>query len=207
MVYKSLEVISAALHPIPSKLLERIVISSIATLPQNSIKIPFENVKQKMQTCDMTRAEIVASILRYQGVGGFFVGGNAQLLRELPYNAIQMSAFEVARELYRALPLPHLSELGLSAASGFLACALAALLTQPADVVKTRIMAGDEALLSEGGAASSRERTGLARVCRDIYAAQGAAGFFVGLQARLALVSIGGMIYFWAAELVEEMYK
>jgi solute carrier family 25 (mitochondrial S-adenosylmethionine transporter), member 26 len=205
IVYKSLEVISESCYPFPSKLMERIFISSVATFPQNSIKIPFENVKQKMQTSSgMSRAEIIVNILKYQGVKGFFIGGNAQLLRELPYNAIQMSVFELSREMYHSNPLVHIGnfdEATLSAVSGFIACGIAALLTQPADVIKTKIMANDESLRENAVVESSNVGT----IVRNIYEKEGLKGFFVGLLPRLALVSIGGMIYFWAATLVEQM--
>lgn len=206
VVYKSLEVLCSTYFPLsPStsaasmKLMQRILITSIATLPQNSIKIPFEVVKQRLQTSNgASRKEIISSIYRSHGWKGFFVGGNAQLLRELPYNAIQMCAFEYLKESYH---IAAMSDASFSALSGLFSSSLAALFTQPVDVVKTKIMAADEDV------SSSVEDRNIVTIVKTTMASEGWRGFFVGLKPRIALVSVGGMVYFWAAALVEQHYE
>ena len=201
-VYRTLELITGTYHltPFHSSLLTRIIITSIATFPQNSFKIPFEVVKQRMQTMEgASRLQVLQRIMSEHGPQGLFVGGNAQLLRELPYNAIQMTVFEYIREAYHSSSFHHLSldELNLSALCGLFASFIAALLTQPADVIKTKIMAED----------NERDDSNIVHIVKSIYKTEGILcvitnssqitslgwkGFFVGLEARLALVSIGG---------------
>ena len=237
------------------KSLQRILFSSIATLPQNAIKIPFEVVKQRAQLQpDTTYAEIVRDAVREKGIRGLYAGGFAQLLREIPYNAFQMSSFDLLKDEFVSKPLLRqlLSDFnidsGLEAALlGCLAALIAAVLTQPADVLKTKLMAagsassaietgeavGDEARATEVSAmprvslsatARTASRDGhdndsleagkptkelppssplLLSVAKEIWAQAGWRGFFVGLKSRLVIVSIGGMVYFYAANLVE----
>ena len=45
--------------------------------------------------------QALRSILRAEGVGGLFVGGREQLIREIPFNAIQFTVYEVSQPLSR----------------------------------------------------------------------------------------------------------
>lgn len=172
-VYKTLELISGTykITAFHSALVTRIIITTIATLPQNSFKIPFEVMKQRMQTMEgASRLKILKDIIAQHGPQGLFIGGNAQLLREIPYNAIQMTVFEYARELYHSSSLHSISldELNLSAMCGLLASFIAALLTQPADVIKTKIMANDEESKAEGKASAN-----IVQIVRSIHQNEG----------------------------------
>lgn len=40
------------------------------------------------------------SIVKSDGVGGLFVGGKEQLIREIPFNAIQFTMYEVGVALF-----------------------------------------------------------------------------------------------------------
>jgi hypothetical protein len=71
---------------------------------------------------------------------------------------------------------------------GLAAAAVAALVTQPADTIKTRMM-------KEDGASYS-----VATMAVKIWRASGWQGLYVGLVSRMLLVSIGGLIYFATME-------
>jgi hypothetical protein len=223
--------------------LERLLFSSIATLPSNLIKTPAELLKQRAQVQpDATMGSLIREAVRPpEGIRGLFLGNNAQLLRELPYNAIQMATFDYLKDRLvgtdAASPSLMLSRWGVdlatfSAGLGFVAAGLAAALTQPADTVKTRLMAGQEyanAALrrrralgeqseegveqSTGAGAAATEvdgeavrPLGIVETTRQILDEEGWKGLFVGIQYRVALVSFGGMIYFWTAELARQLF-
>ena len=202
---------------IPNSLLERLVISIVATLPQNAIKIPGELLKQRAQTrSDRSMVDLMKEALAEGGLGGLYVGGLAQLAREIPYNAIQMASFQSLKDEYARRGISefvndvilnndwnnryfHLvvDKSSSAAVLGLLAAALACVLTQPFDVIKTRYMTAR---------AGSRLRLG--SVLKEIVDSEGAGGFFNGLLPRLLLVSIGGSIYFYSAELITALtYK
>jgi len=155
---------------------ERLLFSSIATLPSNLIKTPAELLKQRAQVQpNASLGALVRDATRPPlGLRGLFLGNNAQLLRELPYNAIQMATFDFLRDKVMPASVPAgIDPATLSAGLGFLAAGFAAALTQPADTVKTRLMAGQDVVRSRrsiGGSSgssssssssSSRQRQGL----------------------------------------------
>eukprot|EP00904_Undaria_pinnatifida_P008298 jgi/Undpi1/4599/HiC_scaffold_18.g07953.m1 len=110
--------------------------SSLATVPTNLVRTPAEVVKQRLQVGQENGNALQAlqSILRGEGVGGLFVGGREQLIREIPFNAIQFAVYECLKSSLGS------SEIWADAALGAASSALAAVATQPVDTVKTRVM-------------------------------------------------------------------
>lgn len=244
----------SSFHPSTSVMFfERLLFSSIATLPSNLIKTPAELLKQRAQVQpDATMMSLIEDAIRPpEGLRGLFLGNNAQLLRELPYNAIQMATFDFLKDKLvgtdAASPSLMLSHWGVdlatfSAGLGFVAAGLAAALTQPADTVKTRLMAGQEYAndvrrkrrarfehseddempkelgerlrdgsggvqdVTNGDYARALRPLGIVETTKQILDEEGWPGLFVGVQYRVALVSFGGMIYFWTAELARQLF-
>lgn len=50
--------------------------------------------------------EALLSIVRAEGVKGTLVGGKEQLMREIPFNAIQFTVYEVRLVLSASVPRP-----------------------------------------------------------------------------------------------------
>lgn len=206
----------------PLQLVDDICISILATFPQNMIKIPFEIVKQRAQlNPSESSMQIFTSVLSTEGVGGLYVGGGAQLLREISYNVFQMTTFNYLKSSYsHNVNLDFFDDAVKAGIFGLFAAAFAALVTQPADVVKTRLMtgntdtnhhlpsvSGDYSRISRGGGRlrSVLYRIPVLRVAGEIVRTEGWGGLMAGLTPRLTLVAIGGTFYFWAAEYAEQM--
>ena len=211
--------------------LERLIFSSIATLPSNLIKTPAELLKQRAQVApNSSMIELIKEAIQPpMGIRGLFLGNNAQLLRELPYNAIQMAVFDFLKDRFVGNAASRdlmLTTWGMdlptfSAGLGFIAAGVAAALTQPADTVKTRLMAGPE-YSKALNLASTKQTTepsdndhdvsattkspGIMEITRQILDEEGIEGLFVGVKYRVALVSFGGAIYFWTAELGRQVF-
>lgn len=195
-------------------LFQRLLISAVATLPQNFVKVPFELLKQRAQTSpELTYVDIYKQIVNDIGFRGLFRGGGAQLIREIPYNSFQMSSYaylmDRAREIF-AVGLP----MNLSTTSpifagflGLIAAGFAALLTQPADVIKTKMMTN---MISNSELSSSRKfRNPFANLIyciSNVYEKDGLDGFFIGLKERLLIVTFGGMIYFWGSQYANNLF-
>jgi|LauGreSBDMM110SN_4_FD.fasta_scaffold35917_2 solute carrier family 25 S-adenosylmethionine transporter 26 len=176
---------------VSNNFIQRLIVSAIATIPQNLIKIPGELIKQRAQTRrDKSIVELFKEAVEQDGLPGLYVGGRAQLLREIPYNSIQMASFELLKDSSFASGSTSSYTAGVL---GLLAAGIAAVLTQPVDVVKTRLM-------------TSRSSEQLFPCVRRIYQEDGVQGFFVGLVPRLILVSIGGFFYFYFAQLSKELF-
>ena len=54
---------------------------------------------------------------------------------------------------------------------------------------------------------NSKNNMGIIRTSQQILEEEGWKGFFVGLGPRLILVSLGGMVYFYAAEVATEIFQ
>jgi len=181
--------------------LQHILYSAIATVPQNLFKIPAELLKQRAQLSDssfslggsespsggVSFSSVLADAQRL-GLRGLYQGGGAMMLREVPFNAIQMASFYSLNE-YLPEDLLTADPTARSGLLGLLAAGVAALATQPADTIKTRLMKAD----SKGETVKS--------MATKIWKANGVRGLYVGLWSRLLLVSIGGLIYFATMEL------
>ena len=120
------------------------------------------------------------------------MGSGGMLLREIPFNSFQMAFFASLKDL---IPMQNSSL--QSATLGLLASLLAAVLTQPADVIKTRLMTD-----KRGSTGRQTIYTEFMRILHE----DGLQGLFVGLKARILLCTIGGLIYFYVADFVNSNF-
>jgi len=85
---------------------------------------------------------------------------------------------------------------------------MAALLTQPADVLRTKLMlrptSSGEGSIEEGSSHSINSSSSLLSAVKGIWDQEGGAGFFSGLVPRLLIVTLGGIVYFYVADVVLE---
>ncbi|GAA6034501.1 hypothetical protein JCM8097_005360 [Rhodosporidiobolus ruineniae] len=148
------------------------------------IRVPTEVVKQRSQTsASSSSLEVFRAVLRQEGLGGFYRGFGTTVAREIPFSLLQFPLYERLKLLlshYYQHPsaLQHNSSSDLSAleaaACGSFAGGVAAGLTTPLDVCKTRIM------LSQGARAAEKAK-----------AVEGAAPTAAGPAAAAAEVAAG----------------
>ena len=116
----------------------------------------------------------VKTILRLEGGRGLVAGLVPTILRDAPYSALYLMFYNKLKAVTAGEEpsgsLTHFS-------CGLLAGALATLLVQPADVVKTELQL-------------RQERVGHWRVIRQIYSDRAVGGFFVGLGPRVVRKSL-----------------
>eukprot|EP00752_Nemacystus_decipiens_P003654 g3368.t1 len=169
--------------------------SSIATVPSNLVRTPAEVVKQRLQVGQESGNSLQAlrSIVRAEGVKGLFVGGKEQLMREIPFNAVQFAVYECLTSYVGS------SELWADAALGAASSAVGAFATQPVDTVKTRVMT--KSVPGSFGGASP----GFLESAALVVEAEGVSSLFLGLLPRLVLVSTGGAFYFWGQEFASQL--
>lgn len=168
------------------------VASSAGEVAACLVRVPTENVKQKMQAgLFKTTGETVQSILKAQGFRGFYVGYLTTVAREIPFSFIQFPIYEGLKKRWSVWQGhdvgPMQSSLCGSFAGGF-----SAAVTTPLDVVKTRLMLGKDA---EGVAYNGAMDT-----IKRIHAEGGYGRFLSGLGPRTMWISIGGCVFFGAYE-------
>jgi len=154
-----------------------------------AVRVPVEVVKQRRQAGTGSSSLAVArAAWAAGGARGFYRGGTATLAREVPFSLIQFPLWEALKVQVseaRGAPCSPLESALCGAAGG----AVAAALTNPMDVVKTRLM------LQQAG----RQEGALAVLAR-VAASEGWRGLAAGLLPRLLWVSLGGVIFFGVYE-------
>eukprot|EP00249_Psilotum_nudum_P004169 c17713_g1_i1 orf=478-1431(-) len=187
-------------EPVKQKMLQRFPdhFSSIAHLTAGAIggatasliRIPTEVVKQRMQTRQFTSAyRACCEIARKEGVNGFYAGGGAFLLRDLPFDAIQFCIYEQLKLSYRRMAKRELYY-PENALIGAFAGAISGAVTTPLDVIKTRLMV-------QG---MKGQYKGVFDCVSKIAHEEGALAFLKGIGPRVLWIGIGGSIFFAVLE-------
>ena len=133
--------------------------------------IPFTVVKTRMESGAFTYRSVgaaLASILRAEGVRGLARGLGPTLARDVPFSSLYLAFYDLLKKKVRSPSLltpppqshswvPGWSPEAVHMASGLGAGLLASLVTQPADVVKTRLQLGSEVRAAAAVSALYRE--------------------------------------------------
>jgi len=168
------------------------VASSMGEIAACLVRVPTENVKQKMQAgLYKATGDCVRGILKEQGVGGFYVGYMTTVAREIPFSFIQFPIYEGMKKKWSAWQGSEVTTVQ-SSLCGSVAGGFSAAVTTPLDVIKTRLMLGkDKDGVAYKGAADAAKR---------IHAEGGLGRFFMGVGPRTMWISIGGCVFFGAYE-------
>jgi solute carrier family 25 S-adenosylmethionine transporter 26 len=183
---------------IDNEALSHMIAASMGEAAACVARVPTEVVKAKMQTGDsLGLMNTVRSVLKEKHgplgdiTGGLYRGYGITLLREIPFAAIQFPMYEKAKLVigeWQKSPATPVQ----SAACGSVAGGIAAAITTPLDVLKTRLMLGvDKAGVPYKNATD---------VFRRVLADEGPATLFSGVQPRVMWISIGGFVFFGAYE-------
>ncbi|XP_071068252.1 mitochondrial S-adenosylmethionine carrier protein isoform X2 [Dasypus novemcinctus] len=139
------------------------------------IRVPSEVVKQRAQVSASSRTfQIFSNILYQEGIQGLYRGYRSTVLREALWSWRQ----------------DHVVDSWQSAVCGAFAGGVAAAVTTPLDVAKTRIM------LAKAG--SSTASGNVLSALHGVWRTQGPAGLFAGVIPRMAAISLGGFIFLGA---------
>ena len=165
----------------------------LGNIVSSAVLVPKEVIKQRMQAGAAGGAlAVAAAVLRVDGVRGLYRGYLSTLLRNAPSNVISFSSFEA----FKALQLSRLEEGSVlhpsaNGAAGFAAGCIAAVCTQPLDLVKTRLMTQGVTKLS-----GQQLYHNVWGTLRSVYAQEGPRGLMRGLEMRLLFSGAFGCIGF-----------
>jgi solute carrier family 25 S-adenosylmethionine transporter 26 len=166
------------------------------------VRVPTEVIKAKMQT-NTTNASSLTKTFQLvlsethgsplsRFTGGLYRGYGITLMREIPFAMIQFPLYEALKkywgETFRdGVPVHPIQ----AAACGSFSGGIAAGITTPLDVIKTRLMLGADK--------DGRLYEGVGDVIRRT-SMEGHGVFFSGIQPRVMWISIGGFVFFGAYE-------
>lgn len=188
---------------IESEAVSHMTAASLGEAAACLVRVPTEVIKAKMQTAskgDATLTGTIRLVLTEERHGplGFVTGGlyrgfGITLMREVPFAIIQFPLYEEfkvvwANEWRGGTPVTPVQ----AAACGSVSGGIAAALTTPLDVLKTRLMLGVDK--------SGKAYTSATDVLQRTISQEGAAALFSGVQPRVMWISIGGFVFFGAYE-------
>lgn len=162
------------------------------------MRMPFEVVKQTAQAGgNFTTKEAFLHILRCDGFRGLYSGFLSSISRDVPYVVLQMPMWE----FFKKTVARHSSRTEVTATEsglcGSLAGAIAAVITTPLDVAKTRIILLDRSC-------PTYSENPLYMIAR-IYKREGVRRLFSGVTPRVVWLSLGGFIYFSAYDFAKSV--
>jgi solute carrier family 25 S-adenosylmethionine transporter 26 len=168
--------------------------ATAGSITSSLIRTPFEILKQQMQV-GVYDSLIDASQKTYSrsGFRGFFVGVNSLILREIPFESVQFLTYEYLKheDYGRTSEISCLEHL----LHGGFAGGLAAFVTTPIDVAKTRVMVEGRSLRS-----TYKE---ILRILRN----EGWRSLWKGWHLRVLLTTVGGMIFFGTYEVARRSLR
>ena len=175
----------------------QMVAASMGEVMACLVRVPTDNVKQNLQAGRYaTTGQALQGIMGEGGARGFFKGYASTLLREIPFSMIQFPIWEALKARLAALHADGEARSLESAAAGSLSGALAAAVTTPLDVVKTRLMLRVDAK----GVPYAGVLSTFSRVARD----EGPKALLSGLGPRTMWIGIGGFVYFFTYEMARK---
>mmetsp|Transcript_41200 Transcript_41200/g.82847 ORF Transcript_41200/g.82847 Transcript_41200/m.82847 type:complete len:234 (+) Transcript_41200:394-1095(+) len=161
------------------------------------IRVPTENVKQKLQAgIYKSGREAWKGIKEARGYRGFYVGYVTTIMREIPFSFIQFPIYEGLKKKWSRWQGHDVSPLQ-SALCGSIGGGFSAATTTPFDVVKTRMMLGKDM----HGVAYAGTLSTIQRIHRE----GGVKKFFSGVGPRTLWIGLGGCVFFGAYESCKEM--
>jgi solute carrier family 25 (mitochondrial S-adenosylmethionine transporter), member 26 len=181
--------------------LSHMIAASIGEAAACLVRVPTEVIKAKMQT-NATNAESLGRTFQLvlserhgsafsQLTGGLYRGYGITLMREIPFAVIQFPIYEALKVYWGERQNAAVNPLQ-AAACGSFSGGIAAGLTTPLDVVKTRLMLGADK--------DGKIYRNVGDVVRRTASEGGFAVFWSGLQPRVMWISIGGFVFFGAYE-------
>lgn len=174
--------------------------AAVAEVVACLVRVPVEIAKQRRQVASSHSKGSATSILlnayRTDGLcGGLYRGFRATIMREIPFSFIQYPLWEYMKvhwTEWTGLPSTFVSV----AICGAFAGGIAAGLTTPLDVVKTRIMLADR---------NGERSENVVYILRRIYSQYGYRGVFAGFVPRVLWITIGGAVFFGSYDLATKV--
>jgi solute carrier family 25 S-adenosylmethionine transporter 26 len=164
--------------------------ASLGEVAACAVRVPTEVVKQRAQagqySSSLFALRAILSQHRAIGVSGVWVelyrGWSVTIMREVPFTVIQFPLWESMREYRRRKSGRDTISALESGLFGSAAGAIAAGITTPLDVLKTRMML-------------AKEKTAMLPLLRQILKNSGPRAFFAGIGPRVLWISAGGAIF------------
>lgn len=151
------------------------------------VRVPVEVVKQRAQANPTSNTfQIFKNTLMSEGIFGLYRGYFSTVMREIPFSLIQFPLWEILKKHWSFHQGRNVDSWQSSLCGAF-SGGIAAGITTPLDVIKTRIM------LAEKG--SDIAKGNIIEVLQEVWKKHGIKGLYAGLIPRVLWMSLGGAIF------------
>lgn len=161
---------------------------AVATILSDAILTPMDTVKQRRQLAYKLYPSNMACIrqmIKNEGIRALYAGYSTTLLMNVPFHAIYVNIYEFVKAQLILHSRSKDYDVKNHIISGGIAGLTAAAMTNPLDVVKTRLQTqGDTGLYY----------TGMVNAFTDIWKTEGMKGMMKGIQARMLFHSLSAGI-------------
>jgi len=171
------------------------VCGALSTMVHDSIIVPMDVVKQRLQLgCYNSMLDCLTTTYRAEGIAAFYRSLPATILMECPFYAILVAVNESLKLSFRmegASRSADRSGLGWHFASAGLSGIVASAVTQPLDVIKTRLQTQEllRDMSRDGGATLEVRYRGLASTFSSILRHEGVRGMYRGTLPRMVFAA------------------
>jgi len=142
-------------------------------------------------------SDCIRTIVRNEGVSALYAGYTTTLLMNVPYNAVYFASYESLRRLLKRGSEKEFDAVAHCIAGGG-AGSLAAALTNPFDVAKTRLQTQGDV---------EKKYKGMVNAMVTIWKEEGRSGYLRGLPPRMALHSTSAAICWMTYEYCKYILK
>ena len=170
--------------------IDHMLAASLGEVAACAVRVPTEVVKQRAQAgmhpSSISTLRAILGRSRSVGIPGVWLelyrGWSVTIMREVPFTVIQFPLWESMKEHRRRTSGTDGISAFESALFGSASGAIAAAVTTPLDVLKTRMML-------------AKEKRALVPLLKDIMTTSGPWAFFAGIGPRVLWISAGGAIF------------
>uniref|UniRef100_A0A3B3RPU9 Mitochondrial glutathione transporter SLC25A39 n=2 Tax=Paramormyrops kingsleyae TaxID=1676925 RepID=A0A3B3RPU9_9TELE len=172
---------------------------ALARLGAVTVISPLELARTKMQSRQLSYQELrvcISSAVAQDGWVSLWRGWGPTILRDVPFSAVYWFIYELVKAQFCKDQQVSEPTFAMSFTAGAISGAVAAVMTLPFDVVKTRrqIQLGEMEMLADrahrpGGRSSAKKPSSTLHIMRRICAESGCRGLFVGFLPRLIKVA------------------
>ncbi|XP_035234171.1 S-adenosylmethionine mitochondrial carrier protein-like isoform X2 [Stegodyphus dumicola] len=161
------------------------------------VRVPTEVVKQRVQAnSKLSSWRLLQATIRSEGLQGMYRGYFSTIFREIPFSLIQFPIWEYLKNRWSNRQGFYVKP-WQSSICGAVAGSIAAAITTPLDVAKTRIMLAQKGTMASEGY--------IIPVLRDVWREKGFHGLFAGAVPRVLWISLGGAIFLGSYEKSKEV--
>ncbi|CCH43415.1 putative mitochondrial carrier protein [Wickerhamomyces ciferrii] len=180
-----------------STTITHMISASLGEITACLVRVPAEVIKQRTQTSisnsSLDTFKILLKNENKEGlIKGFYRGWSTTILREIPFTIIQFPLYEWLKKTWAQKQKTQTVNPIQGAICGSIAGGVAAALTTPLDVLKTRIMLNES-------------RVSVFYLAKLIFKEEGFKVFWKGIGPRTMWISAGGAIFLGVYETVNTL--